>query len=182
MIYKKKIDIEELTAYLKSREEFDDRMYIGCDSERVKRNGIWYADYCTVVVIHKGGNSGCKIFGEITRERDFDGKLDRPILRMMTEVYRVSAFYQDNFELLDPFSPEIHLDINPSIDAGSSCAIMQAVGYIKGVCGIDPKVKPEAFSASYAADRYAYIQSHTTKKKLRRVMKKQNKKMKRNNK
>jgi predicted RNase H-related nuclease YkuK (DUF458 family) len=29
----------------------------------------------------------------------------------------------------------------------------QAIGYIKGVCGKTPKLKPEAFAASYAADR-----------------------------
>jgi predicted RNase H-related nuclease YkuK (DUF458 family) len=31
--------------------------------------------------------------------------------------------------------------------------IQQAVGYIKGMCNIIPMVKPNAFAASYAADR-----------------------------
>jgi predicted RNase H-related nuclease YkuK (DUF458 family) len=32
--------------------------------------------------------------------------------------------------------------------------ISQAVGYIKGVCNVIPFVKPDAFAASYAADRF----------------------------
>jgi predicted RNase H-related nuclease YkuK (DUF458 family) len=31
--------------------------------------------------------------------------------------------------------------------------IQQAVGYIKGTCNVIPMVKPNAFAASYAADR-----------------------------
>jgi predicted RNase H-related nuclease YkuK (DUF458 family) len=46
------------------------------------------------------------------------------------------------------------LDINPDEQYGSSCVISQAVGYIKGVCNVIPFVKPEAFAASYAADRF----------------------------
>jgi len=46
------------------------------------------------------------------------------------------------------------LDINPDEQYGSSCVISQAVGYIKGTCNVIPFVKPEAFAASYAADRF----------------------------
>jgi predicted RNase H-related nuclease YkuK (DUF458 family) len=48
---------------------------------------------------------------------------------------------------------EVHLDINPDEQHGSSCVISQAVGYIKGTCNVVPFVKPQAFAASYAADR-----------------------------
>jgi predicted RNase H-related nuclease YkuK (DUF458 family) len=50
---------------------------------------------------------------------------------------------------------EIHLDINPEDSAGSHCVIQQATGYIRGVCNVIPMVKPQAFAASYAADRIA---------------------------
>jgi hypothetical protein len=36
---------------------------------------------------------------------------------------------------------------------GSSCVVQQAIGYIRGVCNVIPMVKPQAFAASYAADR-----------------------------
>jgi predicted RNase H-related nuclease YkuK (DUF458 family) len=31
--------------------------------------------------------------------------------------------------------------------------VNEAVGYIKGMCNVVPFVKPQAFAASYAADR-----------------------------
>jgi predicted RNase H-related nuclease YkuK (DUF458 family) len=32
--------------------------------------------------------------------------------------------------------------------------INEAIGYIRGTCNVIPMVKPRAFAASYAADRY----------------------------
>jgi predicted RNase H-related nuclease YkuK (DUF458 family) len=42
---------------------------------------------------------------------------------------------------------------------GSSCVINEAVGYIRGVCNVVPFVKPNAFAASYAADRYKSLKA-----------------------
>lgn len=131
----------------------DSKVYIGCDSERIIKDNIWYADYTTVVVIHHAGRKGCKIFGETVRERDYDEKISRPSLRLMNEVYRVSELYLKLNDLVYT-EIEIHLDINPNKEHNSSLVVQQAVGYIKGVCMVEPKVKPQAFAASAAADRY----------------------------
>ena len=104
--------------------------------------------------VHINGNNGCKLFGEVQRERDWDQKASRPSTRLMTEVYKVSELYLKLEEVLDGRQVEVHLDINPDEQHGSSCVISQAVGYIKGVCNVIPFVKPEAFAASYAADRF----------------------------
>ena len=56
-------------------------------------------------------------------------------------------------DVLDGRDVEVHLDINPDEDYGSSCVLNQAIGYIKGTCNVVPLVKPDAFAASYAADR-----------------------------
>ena len=48
---------------------------------------------------------------------------------------------------------EVHLDINPDDHHASSNVVAQAIGYIRGTCNVIPLVKPEAFAASYAADR-----------------------------
>jgi predicted RNase H-related nuclease YkuK (DUF458 family) len=56
-------------------------------------------------------------------------------------------------EALVDRSVEVHLDINPNEMHGSSCVIQQAIGYIRGTCNVIPMVKPDAFAASYAADR-----------------------------
>ena len=90
-------------------------------------------------------------------EQDFDKKLSKPQLRMMNEVYRASQMYLDLIEAIGDRHCEVHLDINPDELHGSSCVIQQATGYIRGMCGFPPKVKPEAFAASYAADRLKEI-------------------------
>ena len=130
----------------------DTRIYIGVDSERIKRNKVWYADYTAAIVVHINGNNGCKLFGEVTRERDYD-RVDKPNTRLMTEVYKVSELYLKLAEVLEGRAVEVHLDINPDEEHASSNVVAQAIGYIRGVCNVEPLVKPRAFAASYAADR-----------------------------
>jgi len=149
----KKLDIDQVAAFIRGQTP-ETRIYLGCDSERVKVDGKWYADYILAIVVHINGNNGCKLFGEVQRERDWDQRASRPALRLMTEVYKVSELYLKLEEVLDGREVEVHLDINPDEMYGSSCVISQAVGYIKGVCNVIPFVKPEAFAASYAADRF----------------------------
>ena len=60
-------------------------------------------------------------------------------------------------EQLEDKDVEIHLDINPDIKHNSSIVIQQAVGYIKGTCNVTPMVKPQAFAATYCADRLKEI-------------------------
>ena len=135
------------------------RIYLGCDSERVRVDGVWYADYVLAIVIHINGNNGCKLFGEVHRERDWDQRSNRPSQRLMTEVYKVSELYLRLAEVLEGRQVEVHLDINPNEEYGSSCVMSQAVGYIKGTCNVIPFVKPEAFAASYAADRFKNLKA-----------------------
>ncbi len=118
------------------------KVYLGADSIRYREKGIWYAEYTVAVVIHINGNNGCKIFGEITRERDYDHKLNKPAMRLMNEVYRVSEMFQRLAPVMGDFPVEVHLDINPNEEHGSSCVISQAIGYIRGTCNVIPLVKP----------------------------------------
>jgi hypothetical protein len=106
------------------------------------------------IVVHINGNNGCKIFGEVHRERVWDQKASKPAMRLMTEVYKVSELYLKLAEVLEGRDVEVHLDINPDEMHGSSCVVSQAIGYIKGTCNVIPFVKPYAFAASYAADRF----------------------------
>lgn len=135
------------------------KIYIGADSCRLLESQVWHADYTLVIVVHIDGNRGCKLFGETSRERDFDQRADRPHLRLMNEVYKVADLYLRLSHSIAERDVEVHLDINPDPAAGSSCVIQQAVGYIRGVCNLSPRVKPHAFAASCAADRYKEIAS-----------------------
>ena len=115
-------------------------------------NGVWYADYIIAIVVHIDGKHGCKIFGEIQRERDFDQQKNKPRMRLMTEVYKVAEMYVALAATI-PNDIEVHLDINPDMMHNSSIVVNEAIGYIKGMCNVVPMVKPKAFAASYAADR-----------------------------
>lgn len=148
----KKLNIEEVKDFINAQGP-DTKVYIGADSERMNINGQWFADYTLAVVVHINGRHGCKIFGEIVRERDYDQKKSKPAMRLMNEVYKVSDLFQRLSEVLEDRYVEVHLDINPNEMHGSSCVVNQAIGYIKGTCNVTPLVKPRAFAASYAADR-----------------------------
>ena len=150
------LDIEVVKDYIRNSSR-ESKIYIGGDSERFIKDDLWYADYATVVVIHKDGNKGCKIFGEVTRERDYDYKVGRPSIRLMNEVTKVANLYYRLADAIGDRPCEIHLDINPDDRYGSSCVVTQAVGYIMGTCNMRPKIKPDAFAASIAADRFKDI-------------------------
>ena len=149
-----KIDVAEVTEFIQAQGP-NTRIYLGADSIRYRIHREWWAEYTVAVVVHRDSRHGCKIFGEITQERDYDRRMDRPSLRLMNEVYRVTEMFQRLAPALVGRPVEIHLDINPEDSSGSHCVIQQATGYIRGVCNVIPMVKPDAFAASYAADRIA---------------------------
>jgi predicted RNase H-related nuclease YkuK (DUF458 family) len=150
---RKQIDIEEVRQFI-AEQTPETKIYIGGDSERFNIGTEWYADYIMVVVVHINGNNGCKIFGEVVRERDYDQKRNKPRMRLMNEVYKIAELYLKLHDVLEDREVEVHLDINPDDMHGSSCVIQEATGYIRGMCNVIPMVKPNAFAASYAADRY----------------------------
>jgi uncharacterized protein len=149
----RKINLEEVREFI-LKQTPETKIYIGCDSERFKIDKVWYADYITAIVVHMNGNNGCKLFGEVHRERDYDQKQNRPRYRLMNEVYKASELYLKLADVLEGRDVEVHLDINPSELHGSNCVINEAIGYIRGTCNVVPLIKPHAFAASYAADRF----------------------------
>lgn len=149
---KKQIDEQELRSFMQSMGP-DTKIYFGCDSERMKLNGKWFADYMTVIVVHINGRSGCKIFAEVTRESDYDDQAGKPFNRMMTEARKVVELHQKFKDVFEDFEVYIHLDCNPKKTAGSSIAADAAAGYVKALTSVEPLLKPLAFAASYAADR-----------------------------
>ena len=148
----KPIDIAEVKAFIEAQSP-ETKIYIGGDSERFPIGDKFYADYTLAIVVHIDGKHGCKIFGEVQREMDFDQKRSKPRMRLMNEVYKIADLYLKLHDVLEDREVEVHLDINPNELAGSNCVIQEAVGYIRGMCNVIPMVKPRAFAASYAADR-----------------------------
>ena len=107
----RKLDLEEVRQFIENQTP-ETKIYIGCDSERFNIGGLWYADYVLAIVVHINGNNGCKLFGEVQRERDYDQKVNRPRYRLMTEVYKLSELYIKLADVLEGRDVEVHLDIN----------------------------------------------------------------------
>lgn len=147
----KHAEIDKAVDYI-NQQSSDTKVYLGVDSERVQVDGKWKVDYLLAIVVHIDGRHAAKVFGFVEREEDHDRNLGRPKIRLMNEVYKIAALYLEITERT-AHDVSIHLDINPNEIFGSSCVISEAMGYIKGVCGITPSVKPEAWAASIVADR-----------------------------
>ncbi|NBV27761.1 hypothetical protein EBS02_01910 [bacterium] len=154
-----KLDLAKVTSFIESQSP-ETKIYIGCDSERYRKNDVWYADYTLAIVVHIDGKHGCKIFGEVITERDYDRKVSKPTYRLMNEVYKISELYLKLSDVLIDRDVEVHLDINPNEEHNSSVVLSQAIGYIKGTCNVIPLVKPDAFAASYCADRLKEIMAN----------------------
>jgi predicted RNase H-related nuclease YkuK (DUF458 family) len=156
-MYKKHINIAEVAAFINECSP-ETKIYIGVDSERFRLNGVWYVDYISAVVVHFDGKHGCKIFGAVDRERDFGQTASKPKMRLMGEVYRAADLYLELSKEV-AHDMEVHLDLNPNEMYGSNVAVQEAVGYIKGMCGVIPMVKPNAPAASYCADQFKSLES-----------------------
>ena len=66
-----KLNLEEVKEFIEKQTP-ETKIYLGCDSERLRVDGVWYADYILAIVVHIDGKHGCKLFGEVIREKDFD--------------------------------------------------------------------------------------------------------------
>lgn len=146
-----KDQIEELVDLLLTLDN-STKIYLGCDSVRFVKNGRKFARYATVAIVHMNGNKGCKIFSSKSVEPDYDVKKNRPSIRLMNEVMKVCELYNQLVAFIDEFPIEIHLDINKDPIHGSNCVATQAAGYVLGVTGVEPKLKPDSWAASFGAD------------------------------
>ena len=139
-------------------------VYIGADSKTFKKGSDRFCAYCVTVVLHKDGKHGAKIFKDIKIEKDF-GDPKAPRLRLMNEVYKVIEVAQGILDSVGDRHFEIHLDLNSKEEFKSNGAVNEASGLIKGIFGIDAKIKPEAWCASATADRFA-VKTATRAQKL----------------
>ena len=72
-----KINIQNVRDFL-SVQSSATKIYIELTHQN-KSGEKWFADYTAVIVVHIDGKHGCKIFGETTRELDFDQSGEKPI-------------------------------------------------------------------------------------------------------
>lgn len=154
--FRKKMDVEAVKAFI-SEQSPTTRIYVGGDSERHKIGGVWYADYAVCVVVHFDGCRGGRLFGEVTRERDYHDKKGAGRVRLMNEVYKIAEMWNRIKDAIGDREFEIHLDINSKKGTGSNAVMDEAIGYIRGTCNVIPMIKPDSPAASFCADRFAEI-------------------------
>lgn len=147
--------IEEMVHLLVSLDS-ETKVYLGCDSVRyINKDNRQMGRFATVAIVHLNGKNGCRIFSNVTHEVDYDLRANRPKMRMMKEVQKVCELYNQIAPFIDEFDVEIHLDINTDPKYGSNCAANEAAGYVLGMTGIEPKLKPDSWAASFGADGVA---------------------------
>lgn len=148
-IENKKFDLDEIRSFIRET-SMQTAIYVGCDSKKFIRKGVRMIAYVVVVVVHYEGNKGAKIFKQISVDRDH-GQLRN---RLMNEVYNAANVAYEIADAVGDRPFEVHLDINPNPDHKSSIVVKEATGYVMGMVGFAPKLKPESIASSTAADRY----------------------------
>lgn len=146
--------VEDLVDLLVSLDT-STKVYLGCDSVRFGKEGKMYARYAVVCIVHKNGNNGCKIFSQKFVERDYDAKANKPRMRMLSEVHKVCELYRQLKPIIDGYDVEIHLDISTDPKNGSNCAATEAAGFVLGMTGVVPMLKPDSWASSFGADHVA---------------------------
>lgn len=124
-------------------------VYIGGDSIRFKKDGVWYARYSVVVIIHYDTKHGCKLFHTTSVERDW-GVMK---MRLLNEAHLTVNVALELVDAIGDRNLEIHLDLNKNPKHKSNVAVAEALGYVRGtVPSATARIKPDAFAASHAAD------------------------------
>ena len=124
-------------------------VYIGSDSIRFKKNGLWYARYSTVVILHIDSKHGCKLFHSTETYQDW-GNMKQ---RLLTEVSLTVNLALELLEVIGKRHLEVHLDLNGNPKHKSNVAVREGLGYVHGqLPGVQVEIKPNGWAASACAD------------------------------
>jgi len=154
-------NIDDIIQYIKNYiKEFENTHFIeviiGTDSQNRKRK----TQYATVILLHKTdyesgiGKGGHVLYKTEIIDRPFtpteDERRDHRSKRLLDEAWRsieVAELLRSN----DIHVDVIDLDMNPDPKYRSNDVLIQATGWAEGL-GYRVRCKPDAMSASYAAD------------------------------
>ena len=141
--------IEQACAFIREASA-NSSVYIGSDSIRSKHKGGWIARYATVIIVHKDSRHGGKVFTWIEEQPDYGNLKQRLLYEAQCAIHAVDGVIDAVLE--KDLHIEVHLDLNPSPNHKSNVAVKEACGWVLGATGIDPKIKPDGFASSHAAD------------------------------
>ena len=127
-------------------------VYIGCDSNCFDKRGVMYANYSTVIVVHKDSSKGAQVFHNSFKMKDY-GVLET---RLMMEVSCALEAFDAIKDVIGNRYLELHIDVNPDPHYASNRVSSQAIGWVRSM-GIEAKIKPDSFAASSVADKVARL-------------------------
>ncbi|MDW8237697.1 MAG: ribonuclease H-like YkuK family protein [Aquificaceae bacterium] len=135
-------DLEEVKEFISKTSE-STSIYVGCDSRQVKSNTV----FVSVIVVHIDSCKGAKIFWKVERTN----RIRSLRQRLLEEVSRAVFLALEISQVVGNRRFEVHLDINPSPQHGSSVILREAIGFVLAQ-GLKPVVKPHSIAASTVAD------------------------------
>ena len=127
-------------------------VYVGCDSirysKKVNDKKQWFARYCTVIIVHKDSSHGSCMYHDVITEPDY-GSIKQ---RMLREVSFAVQHALDILPYVGNRRMEVHIDINSDAKYKSNTALKEAIGYVYGTLGFEPKYKNQSWAATHCAD------------------------------
>jgi predicted RNase H-related nuclease YkuK (DUF458 family) len=148
----KKIDnaVFYINEHMAKDPDMEYKLYVGCDSQVTRNHNV----YATVVVIHKVGHGAHVIYTRDSAPKSANaGTTGNVFVRLWGEVDRTLAV---STYLLENGLPAEHLvidfDFNRKTEHRSHAVMASAMGCASQI-GVEARVKPDAWSATYAANK-----------------------------
>lgn len=132
----------------------NNKVFIGCDSQRIKRKTF----YAVVICFYNPSEGEGKGAHVIFKKEVYLNRLDF-FSRLMGEINKlveISFWIQKELQWDEYLNPEqkrleVHMDLNPDPKHKSNQLYHYGIGYVKGL-GFLPKAKPYSWAATYAAN------------------------------
>jgi len=140
-------DWEQIKEFVMNSSD-ESLVYVGCDSKDHKT----HVDFVTVVCVHIDGRHGSRVFIDkkrIKKRMYLHDRLWQEVVLTKDAAEKVRGFVGKKYL-------ETHVDLNPNRKYKSNTILKDALAYLVAF-GFNVKEKPEAHSASYAADHYLRI-------------------------
>lgn len=163
-ISKEKVNnvIEYIKNHLNKNDDYEHKIFVGCDSSEKKFKGEIRSIYSTVIVMYRYGKGGHYLYSNdingIKRKNKTGSSTSFLFMRLWGEVERVIdvvRFLEENG--IDKISNvkeiEGNFDFNELDKNKSNMITSSALGYASSL-NLKAEVKPNAFAASYVADRH----------------------------
>ena len=148
-LHKIDVDVKEYILSFREKIEKEERelfIFIGVDSQ----NKLLKTSFVATIVLYIGKNGGHELVAKKNLNKIYDYRYR--LLReadILGEIGReLCPFLKEN---KIPF--ELHLDYNASTNHKSNGVVVEAFSYLRNL-GMKPKIKPEAWAASSAADYF----------------------------